>query len=144
MDIKLYKTKSPNNAINKVLRNKTIKSIKWKDNFSIINPVITLSGTISMYDFNYCYLPNVNRYYFIKNIIQFPNKIYKLYLECDVLESFKNDILQSQCFINQQSEINPFYDDNSYKNEMKKEVNTYYSNTEILLENTQLLVTLGG
>ena len=144
MNIKLYKTKSPNNAINKVLENETIKNIKWKDDFSIINPVITLNGTISMYDFNYCYLPTVNRYYFINNIIQFPNKIYKLYLECDVLESFKYDILRSQCFISQQLKINPFYDDNSYKNEIKKEVNSYYSNTEILLENTQLLVTLGG
>lgn len=144
MDIILYKTKSPNNAINKVLKYKTIKSIKWKDDFSIINPVVTLNGTISMYDFNYCYLPSIKRYYFINNIIQFPNKIYKLYLECDVLESFKHDILESQCFISQQLENNPFYDDNSYKNEMKKEVNTYYSNTEILLENTQLLVTLGG
>ena len=65
-------------------------------------------------------------------------------MECDVLESFKYDILGSQCFISQQSKINKFYDDNSYKNEMKKEVTTYYSNTEILLENTQLLVTLGG
>lgn len=144
MDIILCKTKSPNNAINKVLKNKTIKSIKWKDDFSIINTVVTLNGTISMYDFNYCYIPSINRYYFINNIIQFPNKIYKLYLECDVLESFKYDILQSQCFISQQSKINPFYDDNSYKNEMKKEVKAYYSNTEILLENTQLLVTLGG
>lgn len=144
MDIKLFKTKSPNNAINKVLKNQTIKSIKWKDDFSIINPVITLNGTISIYDFNYCYIPLFKRYYFINDIIQFPNKIYKLYLECDVLESFKHDILQSQCFISHQLKNNPFYDDNSYKNEMKKEVNTYYSNTEISLENTQLLVTLGG
>lgn len=143
MDIKLYTTKSPNNAINKVLENETVKSIKWKGDFNRVNPVITLNGTISIYNFNYCYLPFVNRYYFINNIIQFPNKIYELYLECDVLESFKDDILRSQCFINQQSEINPFYDD-GYKNEIRKEINKYYSDTEITLENTQLLVTLGG
>lgn len=143
MKIIFYNTNSPNNKIQKELKDSLEKDVKLKMEGSILTPVLTIKSE-TFFNYNYCYIEKFKRCYFINDIEIYPNKIYILHLEVDVLMSFKNDILKSQCFISQQLKINPFYDDNSYKNEMKKEVNTYYSNTEILLENTQLLVTLGG
>ncbi len=144
MKIILYNTTDNNNVINKVLKDSTEFEIKFKDKTDIMKPVVLLHSETDV-NFNYAYMENFKRFYFIESIEIFPNNIYSLSLTCDVLESFKDEILKSSGYISQQNEnINPYYN-TDYETEVKKEVDLYESDTEINVdEKSIILVTVGG
>ena len=142
MLMKLYTTKTPNNEIGKVLENETENNIKFKSQADRTKPVVVLMSE-TMIDFNYAYIPDFNRYYFVENIEVTPNKIYNISLRCDVLESFKNDILESSGFVNQQTTPNKYYN-SDYQTEIKKEVDVIKSNVTLDTTKSTILVTIGG
>lgn len=143
MLISLYNTTDSNMIINKTLTNKVDYDIKIKDNVSLINPVIILK-TETLITSNYAYIPNFNRYYYIENIEVFPNDIYNLALKCDVLMSFKDDILNSNAYINQSTNSNKYYD-SGFRSEVKKEVDLHYSDFDMSNEKSSIiLITVGG
>ena len=94
MLMKLYKTTDRDNVIRKTLTNETEYQIKFKDRADVRTPIIMLKSD-TFIDSNNAYIPDFGRYYFIRNVQVFPNKIYQLTLRCDVLQSFMNDILNS-------------------------------------------------
>ena len=96
MDLRLYYTSDENNKINKSLSNAIILTGTMRDSSSIINPVILVEGT-SFNEYNYAYIPQFDRYYFIKSITNYRNNLWILELECDVLMSFKSSILNMNC-----------------------------------------------
>ena len=142
MLMKLYTTKTPNNTIGKVLENETEYNIKFKSQADRTKPVVVLMSE-TMIDFNYAYIPDFNRYYFVESIEVTPNKIYNISLRCDVLESFKNDILASSGFVNQQTTPNKYYN-SDYQTEIKKEVDVIKSNVTLDTTKSIILVTIGG
>ena len=144
MLMKMYDTKSSNNTINKVLENEHEFDIKFKDKTDIVNPVVILHSSTLILS-NYAYIPDFHRYYFVDKIELFPNSVYNITLRCDVLESFKDDILASSGFINQQSQnVNKYYNSN-YQSEVRKEVDLYKSNVTIPVDvKSTILVTIGG
>lgn len=142
MLMKLYTTKTPNNTIGKVLENETEYNIKFKSQADRTKPVVVLMSE-TMIDFNYAYIPDFNRYYFVESIEVTPNKIYNISLRCDVLESFKNDILGSSGFVNQQTTSNKYYN-SDYQTEIKKEVDVIKSNVTLDTTKSTILVTIGG
>lgn len=142
MLMKLYTTKTPNNTIGKVLENETEYNIKFKTKADRTKPVVVLMSE-TMIDFNYAYIPDFNRYYFVESIEVTPNKIYNISLRCDVLESFKNDILKSSGFVNQQTTTNKYYN-SDYQTEIKKEVDVIKSDVTLDTTKSTILVTIGG
>ena len=64
---------------------------------SIINPVLEV-GTVNVINFNYCYIPAFNRYYFIDDIV-FDRGIWNVSCTVDVLASFKSAIGSSSQYI---------------------------------------------
>lgn len=144
MLMKMFDTKSSNNVINKVLENEHEFDIKFKDKTDIVNPVVILSSPTLILS-NYAYIPDFNRYYFVDKIELFPNSIYHIALRCDVLESFKAEILASSGFINQQTNnVNKYYNSN-YQSEVRKEVDLYRSTVTIPTDVKEtILVTIGG
>lgn len=142
MLMKLYTTKTPNNTIGKVLENETEYNIKFKSQADRTKPVVVLMSE-TMIDFNYAYIPDFNRYYFVESIEVTPNKIYNISLRCDVLESFKNDILASSGFVNQQTTPNKYYN-SDYQTEIKKEVDVIKSSVTLDTAKSTILVTIGG
>ena len=143
MIMKMYNTSDSNNTINKTFSNETEFNIKLKGDTSITRPIVVLHSD-SIILFNYAYIPEFNRYYFIDKIELFPNGIYNISLKVDVLESFKNDIKNSKGLISKQTNINNYYND-GYESEIKKEVDLYKSNVTFELNKKEkVLVTIGG
>lgn len=95
MIIKLYNCNDSYNTINKTLTGEVEQDIRLKDKVNMVNPVIMLKSS-TIINKNYCYIPSFNRYYFIQDVVILNNNIQELYLKCDVLESFKSDILNSE------------------------------------------------
>ena len=93
MKMYLYNVNDAENVINKNLVNGLEIDINLKASVDLVNPEIVLNGDFRGY--NYVHLPDLNRYYFIERFEQLNLKMVQLYLKCDVLESYKSDILNS-------------------------------------------------
>lgn len=92
MNIILYKTNSPINKVNKVLENENILQCHIKNPCDILNPFINIRINKSIFEYNYCYIPLFNRYYFINDITLENQNIYNLNLKIDVLYTYKDEI----------------------------------------------------
>lgn len=102
MDIKLYYNSSDNRCISKKLQNEFLISGTLREETSIINPIITIKN-LTPIRYNYVYIPEFKRYYYINNIESVRNNIWKLYLQVDPLMSFKGDILALKVVVDKQS-----------------------------------------
>lgn len=96
MEIKLYRTNSNKNSINKILSEVGTLNGRIIEPCDVLNPKIEINTP--NVDFNYIKIDNqpFNRFYFINNT-EITNATH-IILNCsvDVLMSFKNDILGSQ------------------------------------------------
>jgi len=145
MELILYQTLDNENVINKDLILKYTINIKLKDNVGIINPVITLNDKNTM-DFNTCnyaYLPDFKRYYFIRSIENVSNYMWNLNLESDVLESFKNDILNSVVEVIRGVKQGEYYSTNTQV-ETIRDIDIFKSNITLINEKNTILSSIGG
>ena len=95
MTCTLYTNKQDKATLKKFLSDGRGYTITFKDdNIDIINPTIIISSDISaLKDYNYVYLPNLNRYYFINGFSSLFGNRTELALSVDVLMSWQSDIL---------------------------------------------------
>ena len=117
MNITFYKNYSEKEKIGKSLSSGLTLSGNLRDECSITSPSILVEAT-SLVDYNYCYIPEFKRYYFISDIVSVRNNLWRVSLKCDVLESFKSDILKLSCIVDKQQNqsYNNNIDDGSYIN----------------------------
>ena len=94
MQIKLYSTKSERNRLTKVLNNEVTLTGNLERACDIVNPIIVLEYDATLATKNYVYIADFGRYYFISNIV-FDDETMIVYMHCDVLMSFRADILAS-------------------------------------------------
>lgn len=143
MDLKLYFTRDSNNTIGKTLEDETVFQINFKDTADVIKPEIRLfyKGEITH---NYAYIPEFGKYYFINNTEIYPNNINILKLETDVLETYKDDILESKGIITRSRYSDDYYDGGDYRTEEKMEHKLYESDITAEFDSTTVLVTIGG
>ena len=140
MILKLYNTSDSNNTIGKTLVDEETFNITFKGTFDIMNPIVILKSNIPILK-NYAQIPEFGRYYFITSIQILPNKIYELFLECDVLETYKEDILASTGLVTRAEEGNQFYD-GGLNSEVRKQVYVYHSEIIPNYKNEIILVTI--
>ena len=97
MRIIFYTNNSDSNELNKNINLVTeLQCNVNRDNLDILSPILFLSYfDIKKLNINYCYIEELNRYYFINSYTIEKNNLIKLQLETDVLMTFKNDILLS-------------------------------------------------
>lgn len=91
MEITLYTNNSEKNKLEKNLANAKEFSGNLREESSIINPSILIQ-TENPSSFNYAYIPEFKRYYFIIDAVSVRTNIWRLSLHTDVLMSFKDGI----------------------------------------------------
>ena len=106
MNILLYKTTNANNDLNKTISNKVELVGALRDASSIIAPSILIQSNPIGY--NYAYIPEFGRYYYIKNITAFRKGAYIIDLKCDVLMSFKDEILNMSGIVSRLTTGSPY------------------------------------
>lgn len=105
MNIIFYKTLSEKNKINKILTDNITIQGTLKEDVNIINPSIKIktNDNFNIFDYNYCYLLELKRYYYIDSITINSTNIFTIDLSIDVLMTYKNDILNLNCRIKEYS-----------------------------------------
>lgn len=123
MSLILYNNMSDNRTIRKEIINETCFNGSLRDACSILEPVFTITSQ-NFPRYNYAYIPDFQRYYFIKEITTMENNVFKINLEVDPLMSFKGDILALQVVVDKQSN-NSIGDEYIDDGSLVAEVNTF-------------------
>lgn len=108
MEIIFYNTSSENNRIGKTLSNEHTLTGSFKTEIDIQNPVIQVNT--NLLNFNYCFIPDLNRYYFINKIEITRTNLFTVFLHIDVLETYKEEIKALHVVVTNSSGGNPYYD----------------------------------
>ena len=93
MLLKLYETTEAMNVINKELAVKKEIDIRLRGQPDLINPSILLRG--AEYEDGYNYAMFNDRFYFVESVELVSGDLFRLTLRLDVLETYKNDIINS-------------------------------------------------
>ena len=84
---------------------------------------LVIDAPYSITDFNYCYIPVLERYYFISNPILVTPELFRYELAEDTLMSFKTQFRELDAFISRNEfDFNKLVKDDLYPFEYKKEV----------------------
>lgn len=123
-NIYLYVTNDARNKLTKGLTNERIFNIYFEDT-SVINPVFYIESSTDLSFYNYMYIEQTQRYYFIENVELYENGRFKVYAVVDVLMSFKDAILNINGIVEtteKNSLINPNLPDVHYVNASGKNI----------------------
>lgn len=94
MLLKLGKTNSPNNVMFKDVVDWVELQIRLKDGVDVLTPVLMLRGEgLVLRDYNYATIPDLGRSYFIRGVESVNGKLWRLELEVDVLETYRDELL---------------------------------------------------
>lgn len=95
MKLILYKCDDAKEVIGKAFYSPLEFNITLRGDFDIINPTLKLKLS-SKPDFNACVISGLNRTYFIDSVESLNNEVWQLNLSCDLLETYKAEILSSE------------------------------------------------
>lgn len=144
MEIVLYKNKSEKNKIGKTLTDSQTITGTLREQTSITKPYFTIAHDDPT-DFNYCYIPEFGRYYFVDDVIVIRTGLLGIYLSVDVLESFKNEILSQNVIVNKsQSDANFYLPDENLKVNVKTKTDIINFSNGFLENGEFILITAGG
>lgn len=127
MNVELYKTNSPKNKINKVLNTSTVIQAKLLNDINLQSPILLLQDNNNSFltNYNYCYIPFFQRYYFIESMNKNINGLITVKLSVDVLMSFANDIINSYANIVESESPNENSINHSHSDNVQKIVYNY-------------------
>lgn len=116
MNVVFYVNSSENNKIGKTLNNETVLQGSMRESVDIINP--SFNVVENPRDFNYCYIEEFKRYYFITGIENVRTGLWRVDCIVDVLQTYEDMILALTCIIDKQQNIsNKYLDDGSWVTE---------------------------
>ena len=147
MVITLYRNNSERNCVNKTLTNPRILNGTLRQETSIKTPVITIAGNDNTPFYNYAYIEEFSRYYFITDIKSVRNGIWEISFLCDVLMSFKNDILNSYAIVDHTTEhdTSDYLSSDIWTTLVKDKTDIInFSGSSLLDSGEYILITAGG
>lgn len=145
MHITLMVNNSEKNKINKSLSNAVTFTGTLRDETSIINPII-LMELENPSNYNYAYIPEFDRYYFINDMVSVNNNLWRISLKVDVLESFKNQILASSAILSdtENAGLDKYMSGNVWKSRVKESTSIVNFPAGLSENGHFILITAGG
>ena len=100
MEIKFFTFSKRPNSTKTPVNGSAVFSASWvaRGAVDILNPVIYLAAAQPPITYNYAYVPDFGRYYFVKSW-ELVNDLWYAYMTCDVLASWKSPIGNSTLYI---------------------------------------------
>ena len=115
-NIILYNTIDETNKVTKKLMDALKIVGALRNETDVVHPIVLVEGDF-IADFNYCYIEEFHRYYYVRDMKSIRNKLIELNLEVDVLMSYDKQIRNTPAIIDKQSslsEANMYIDDGDW------------------------------
>lgn len=121
--VSFYNNSSDNNVLNKSISSTTSKTVVFKEDVDLIEPVIILQNDSNVQNSNYMQM--LGRYYYITSIECMPGNLLKVKAKVDVLMSYKDQIRSNSAIITRNANnVNTYISDNKMKITAYTTVNT--------------------
>lgn len=145
-DIKLYNNASPVEQIGKDLTGEhTIADVVLKRDTSILRPVLLVASVQDVFTYNYMYIEEFGRYYFIDDVRSVNNNIWEISAHVDVLETYKDAILSNQAVIRRQTnKFNTYLNDPEWKVYADENVVAYKFTSSGFSKTLQFVLAVAG
>lgn len=144
MDLNLYVVNDSDNVINKTMTGKVTININLKRDVDISSPsLVLLDGLgVNYSDFNYAEIPELGRFYFVNNVQRFNHKMIQVDLVCDVLETYKSDVLASRARFYRNIKTGDYFAGNVDQSTLKT-ITKHLSGVTIGNEQSMILTSVG-
>ena len=144
MELKLYSVNDADNIIGKTMTLKTTMEINLKRDVDISAPTLILIPNLpaGFDEINYAEIPVLGRFYFVTDIKNIGANRWQLDLNCDVLETYKDDIKSSNARLYRNLKNGDYLNtgiDSSYATTVAK----YSSDKSISEQETLILTSVG-
>ena len=146
MNIILYLNSSEREAITKDLSNGTVLTGSLRNESSVINPTILIEH-LNPSGFNYCYIEEFGRYYFITDIVSVRTNLWRIRCSVDVLMSFAQEILNLNVIVSDASigDQRPTYmSGDVWQTTVKTKTDVINFPSGLLDDGEYILITSGG
>lgn len=143
--INFYSYNGHPNTVNKQLGDFTAIDGDLRQTFDVLRPTVTLRKQPRP-TFNYCYIPDLGRYYFVDRVSFEGNNAYELTLRVDVLKTYESEILAATGRVSESDNPDPYISNREtvYKRTPNFE-KVPFANTGLLNETGGIImVTLKG
>lgn len=150
MEINLFKCTAENHRVNKnqYISNRFAMNGTLRNESSVVDPVIIIEKTNpAKYNYNYMYIAEFNRWYFINDIISVRNNIWEIHAHVDVLYSWYDDLYNMECIIEKSEDFNKsnlYYDDGSFILDTRRNVELKEFPTGFNETGQYILICAGG
>lgn len=147
MEIVLYTTGSERHAISKTLQNGLELTGALRGESSVINPsfIVELSNPSQ---YNYCFINDFGRYYFITNITSVRTNIWRIDCSVDVLMSFQSQILNLDVIVSDlsfgESPTETYMQGEQWETSVKNKTDIINFPSGLLDDGEYILITSGG
>lgn len=146
MVITFYNNISEKNVIRKTINNALTISGTLRESTSVTNPVITIESPITIVGYNYCYIPDFSRYYYVVDVKSMRNNLWAVTLRVDVLMSFQNDIFNTPAIIDHTTEqgTTNYMNSNIWQSLVKDKTDIINFSSGLSESGGYVLITAGG
>lgn len=146
MEIKLYKTSSPRKKLVKDLTDGITLVGTLRAQSSVMAPTFTVQDT-AVVGYNYCYIPDFGRWYYINGIDALRSNLYELSLGIDVLMTYAAEIRKNYAIIDKVENFGAAYNyinDGSWINTNRMKQSIINFPTGFNDNGEFILITAGG
>lgn len=146
ISVKLCHNSSPVEKIGKTIDAGTSYDCVLKADTSVLTPTIILCDTgVNLKGYNYMYIADFGRYYFIDDIVTKNNDVWEVSGHVDVLETYKNQLLDNQCVVKrQQNRYNTYLNDPEWKVYANENVVAYKFATTPFSKTLKFVLAVAG
>lgn len=143
--INFYSYNGHPNTVNKQLGEFTAIEGDLRQTFDVLRPTVTLRKQPRP-TFNYCYIPDLGRYYFVDRVSFEGNNTYELSLLVDVLQTYKDEIKNATGNITRRDNPDKYVSNrNTVYSRVPHFVKSEFSNKGLLNDSgTMVMVTIKG
>ena len=144
--ISLFKTASENNRVVKVLTDEKQLSGELRNQTSVLNPTIRIESADNISCYNYCYISEFGRYYYITDIVSVRTNCWVVSLRCDVLMSYKDEIQSMNVILNntQETGLSNYLASPNWVNLVKTKTDIKVFPSGLSEQGEFILITAGG
>lgn len=147
MQITLYVNSSERQAINKTISNGLTLLGSLRNESSIINPIILIEIE-NPSSYNYAYIPEFGRYYFITDMVSVRTDLWRISMNVDVLMSFAFDILNLDVIVSDLSigeeQASTYFTGTQWQSTVKTKTDVISFPSGLLDNGEYILITSGG
>lgn len=149
MVITLYQYNGKNNVINKNLTNGVNVDGSIKQPFNILRPSVNfrVNQTLqNVKNYNYAYIANLGRYYFVNSIDAISTDVFVLSLSVDVLKTYSAEILAASGTITNRENGNKYISNRANIHDVRPQFEKidFSVNAPFDADGTIIMITLKG